>query len=52
MNNSKKHKIDEIMYHTYRCMYFNERMIEQSNTWLSAEEGNKNMIKKLLTINN
>ena len=45
--NANKDKRDEILYHAYRCIYFNEKMIEQSDSWLSAEEGNKNMIQSI-----
>lgn len=38
-------KKKEIRYHAERCMYFNELLIKQCDSWLSAEEGNANMIK-------
>jgi hypothetical protein len=44
----KKDKIDEMLYHAYRCLYFNEMLIKQSDSWHSAEEGNKNMEKRIM----
>ena len=35
--------MDEILYCACRCLYFNEKLIEQCDSWLSSEEGNKNM---------
>ena len=37
----------EIQYHAQRCLYYNELLIQQCDSWLSAEEGNKNMIRAL-----
>ena len=44
---SKKNTMDEILYHAHRCMYFNEKTIEQCSSWLSAEEGNENMLQDI-----
>jgi predicted NAD/FAD-binding protein len=49
----KKYNIDEkkkkeILYHAQICLHYNELLIEQSDGWLSIEEGNANMIKALL----
>ena len=43
----KKITKDEVLYHAHRCMYFNEKMIEQCDSWLSAEEGNENMMRSI-----
>ena len=43
----QKNKIDEILYHAKRCIYFNKKTIEACDTWLSAEEGNKNRMKAI-----
>ena len=44
---TKNDKLDEMLYHAYRCLYFNEMLIKQSDSWLSAEEGNRNMEKRI-----
>ena len=49
----KKYTIDEkkkkeILYHAQICLHYNELLIEQSDGWLSIEEGNANMIKAFL----
>ena len=44
---TNKNKLDEILYHAHRCMYFNEKTIEQCGSWLSAEEGNENMMQSI-----
>jgi hypothetical protein len=43
----KQHTIDKMLYHAHRCLYFNEKLIEQSDTWLSAEEGNENLMRQI-----
>lgn len=43
----KEEKIKKILYHAYRCLNFNEMLINQCDGWLSAEEGNKNMMKAI-----
>jgi hypothetical protein len=45
---TKKKKMDEMLYHAHRCMFFNEKTAEQCGNWLSAEEGNKNMIRNIM----
>ncbi|MDR2972362.1 MAG: hypothetical protein LBU83_10605 [Bacteroidales bacterium] len=40
-------KLKDLLYQAYRCMLYDEMIIEQSNTWLSAEEGNENLKKKI-----
>jgi hypothetical protein len=37
----------KILYHAYRCLLFKEMLIGQSDTWLSEEEGNDNMMKQI-----
>jgi hypothetical protein len=44
----KKDKPDEMLYHAYRCLFFNEMLIRQSDKWLTAEEGNRNMEKSII----
>jgi len=38
---------DDILNHAQRTLYYNELLIQQCNSWLSAEEGNANMIKTI-----
>ena len=45
---SPNDKMDEILNCAQRCLYFNEILIEQCNSWLSAEEGNKNMEARII----
>jgi len=40
-------KMNEMLYHAHRCLYFNERMIEQCDSWLPAEKGNENMMRQI-----
>ena len=42
-----KNKMDEMLYRAHRCIYFYEKTIEQCDTWLSAEEGYKNMERSI-----
>jgi hypothetical protein len=35
----------DIMFHAKKLLYYNELLIKQCDGWLSAEEGNANMIK-------
>jgi len=44
---ANKQTINKMLYHAHRCLYFNERMIEQCDTWLSAEEGNENLMQRI-----
>ena len=39
---------EEIMHSVRKSLYYNNLLIEQCNSWLSAEEGNKNMMKKIM----
>ena len=36
---------DDIRYRAKKCLYYNELLIEQCDGWLTAEEGNANMMK-------
>jgi len=36
-------KMQKMLYHAYRCLLFNEMLIEQCDGWLPVEEGNRNM---------
>ena len=38
---------DEILKQAEKLLYFNELLIEQCDSWLSAEEGNRNMEKRI-----
>jgi len=44
----KKEKQDAIIATAQRVMYYNELLIEQCNSWLSAEEGNRIMEARIL----
>lgn len=44
---TKEDKKKEMLYHAYRCLNFNEMLINQCDGWLSAEEGNKNLMKAI-----
>ena len=39
---------EDIMHSVRKSLYYNNLLIEQCNSWLSAEEGNKNMMKKIM----
>ena len=41
-------KKNEILYHAERCLYFTNLLIEQCDNWLPAEEGNRNMMQKIM----
>ena len=43
-----KNKKNEILYHAERVLYFNNMLIKQCDSWLSAEEGNANMMKTFM----
>jgi hypothetical protein len=42
INDNKK---DEILYHAERTLFYTNLLIKQCDSWLSAEEGNRNMMK-------
>jgi hypothetical protein len=45
--NTPDKKTNTLLDYSYRCLNFYEMLIQQSDTWLSAEEGNENMIKEI-----
>jgi len=44
INEKKK---QDILFHAERLLYYNELLISQCDNWLSAEEGNKNMMRDI-----
>ena len=38
---------DDIRYHARRLAHYNELLIKQCDSWLSAEEGNANMMRAI-----
>jgi hypothetical protein len=40
-------KMKKMLYYAYRCLNVNEMLISHSDGWLSAEEGNKNLMKAI-----
>jgi|GEM_PF-1440081 hypothetical protein len=40
-------KINKILYYAYRCLNSNEMLARQCDGWLSAEEGNRNLMKAI-----
>jgi hypothetical protein len=44
VNNDLK---EEVLERAERLLYYNNLLIEQCNGWLSAEEGNRNMEKRI-----
>lgn len=47
MDTEKKRKKD-ILFKAKKLLYYNNLLIEQCDSWLSAEEGNKNIEKRIL----
>ena len=47
MDTEKKRKKD-ILFKAEKLLYYNNLLIEQCDSWLSAEEGNKNIEKRIL----
>jgi len=43
---AKDDKTKPMLYHAYRCLFFNEMLINNPSPWISAEEGNENMIEE------
>ena len=41
-----ENKREEILYHAQRCLHYNELLIKQCDSWLSAEEGNANFMRE------
>jgi hypothetical protein len=46
MNTEKKLK-DDILKRAENLLYYNNLLIEQCDSWLPAEEGNRNMEKRI-----
>ena len=46
-NKIEKKELREILYHAYRCLMFNDVIINQSSRWLTEEEGNANMMAEI-----
>jgi len=46
MDNEKNIK-DDILLRAEKVLYYNNLLIEQCDSWLSAEEGNRNMEKQI-----
>ena len=44
----RKKTQDEILKQVERMLYYNELLLEQCNGWLSAEEGNRNMMQQII----
>ena len=40
-------KNHEILFHAAKLMRINELLIKQCDSWLSAEEGNRNMMREI-----
>ena len=40
-------KMKKMLYYAYRCLNVNEMLISHSDGWLSAEEGNRNLMKAI-----
>jgi hypothetical protein len=38
---------DDIRYHAQNLLHYNNLLIKQCDSWLSAEEGNRNMEKQI-----
>ena len=43
----KKDIRDEILKQAEKLLHYNNLLIEQCNSWLSTEEGNRNMEKRI-----
>ena len=46
MDNEKNMR-DDILLRAEKVLFYNNLLIEQCNSWLSAEEGNRNMEKQI-----
>ena len=44
----KDEKTKKMLYHAHRCLLFNEMLVEQCDSWLPAEEGNRNMEAQII----
>jgi hypothetical protein len=43
----REQTINRLLYRVNRCIFLNEMLIQQCDTWLSPEEGNRNMMKAI-----
>jgi len=48
---TEKDKKAEILFRAGKLMYYNELLIRQCDSWLSEEEGNKNMMRAIMERN-
>jgi len=46
-NHQSKIKRDDILFRAEKMLYYNNLLIKQCDSWLSAEEGNRNMEKRI-----
>jgi hypothetical protein len=46
--NVKNNNKEKIRFHAIKLLYYNNLLIKQCNKWLPAEEGNKNMKKRIM----
>ena len=44
----KSKRKERILFRAEKLMFYNNLLIEQCDSWLSAEEGNKIMMKKIM----
>jgi hypothetical protein len=44
---TKKNIKEEIELHAEKLLFYKDMIAKQSDTWLSEEEGNKNMVKEI-----
>ena len=44
---AEKNIKEETLLRAEKALYYNNLLIEQCNSWLSAEEGNRNMEKQI-----
>ena len=48
MENEKENKKGEIRFHAEKLLHYNNLLIEQCDSWLSAEEGNANLLQAFM----
>jgi len=44
---TEKNINDDILYRAEKLLYYNDLLIKQCDSWLSEEEGNRNMEKRI-----
>ena len=44
---TEKNIKDDILFRAEKVLFYNNLLIEQCDSWLSAEEGNRNMEKQI-----